>query len=81
MQKNAKKNTKKKNMSKFKTIMLYTWIALQVLILIYLWGILIYTAITSTPIETIVHWHWWIFFFVLDLWSAKFFRELPKKSE
>ena len=58
-------------MNKIKKAAIYAWIALQVLILVYLWGALMYSAFTLTPIESIVNWHWWVFLFALDLWTYK----------
>jgi hypothetical protein len=68
-------------MNKFKSIIIYTWVALQVFVLLYLWGILLYAAFTSTPIEKLIHWQWWVFLFLLDLWTAKFFKELKPSSK
>jgi hypothetical protein len=68
-------------MNKFKKIAIYTWIAVQVVIMIWLWGILLYTAFTNQNLPGFIHWEWWVFFFTLDLWSAKFYKELNKATE
>ncbi len=71
-------------MSKLKKLAIGIWIGLQIFIIFYLWGIILYTAVTSKPIGEFLRWDWWVFLFMLDLWTAKFFadrRELSKKSE
>jgi hypothetical protein len=62
-------------MSKFKQILIWIWIALQVLTILLLWGVAVFTAVTGKPIGEIIRWEWWVFIFTLDLWTAKFFAE------
>jgi len=61
-----------KNIKKF---FVGAFITIQVIALIYLWGLIIYCPFTHTPISNLIDWQWWIFFFTLDLWTAKFLAE------
>lgn len=65
-----------KNLKKFLVI---AFIAMQILVIIYLWSKLIYSIFASIPIGDLLDWQWWIFFFALDLWTAKFFAEKNKQ--
>jgi hypothetical protein len=67
-------------MKHIKSFFIYSWIFTQVIVIIYLWSILLYTAFTGTEIGKVIHWEWWTFLFMLDLWSAKFLKELPSKK-
>jgi len=58
------------------------FIILQLLLIAYLWCLLLYSLVSGTPIfEILLNWQWWLVFFGLDMYSTKFFRELPKSSE
>ncbi len=39
------------------------------LIAFFMLIILTYSAITSTPVETIVSWQWWLLFFGVTAWE------------
>lgn len=65
-----------KNLKKF---FLFVFIAIQILAIFGLWGTAIYSAFTHKPISDYIDWQWWVFFFTLDLWTAKFFAEKNKQ--
>jgi len=69
-------------MNKFKKFAIYAWVFLQILVIAYLWIIMILSAFSpGKSLGDYIHWEWWVMLFTLDLWTAKFFKELPKTSE
>ena len=67
-------------MKNIKSFFIYAWIISQIIVIVYLWGVLVYTAITGMELNKAIHWEWWTFLFMLDLWSAKFLKELPGRK-
>jgi len=67
-------------MKNIKSFFIYAWIISQIIVIVYLLGILLYTAFTGMEIGKAIHWEWWTFLFMLDLWSAKFLKGLPDRK-
>jgi len=67
-------------MKNIKSFFIYAWIFTQVFVIIYLWSIMLYTAVTGIELSKYIKWDWWIFLFMLDLWSAKFLKELADRK-
>lgn len=67
-------------MKNIKYFFIYAWIILQIIVIVYLWSVLAYTAFTGMEINKAIQWEWWTFLFMLDLWSAKFIKDLPSKK-
>ena len=67
-------------MKNIKSFFIYAWIISQVFVMVSLWSVLIYTACTGTELSKAIDWQWWVFLFMLDLWSAKFIKDLPAKK-
>ena len=67
-------------MKNIKSFFIYAWIISQILVIVYLWSVLVYTACTGMELSKAIQWEWWAFLFMLDLWSAKFIKDLPTKK-
>ncbi len=51
--------------------------------MLFTWGIVLYSAITQTPIEeALPTYNWWIFFMLLDIWTWKMVKmDMPAIKE
>lgn len=67
-------------MKNIKSFFIYAWIISQIIVVVYLWAVLVYTAFTGADISKALNWEWWVFLFMLDLWTGKFLKELLGKK-
>jgi len=58
-----------------KKFLIIGWVAFQVIIVVYLWVCLGISIFTSNHITEIIDYNWWLFFFVLELWTTKWIKE------
>jgi hypothetical protein len=65
-------------MKKMKKILIFVWIAVQILALAYFWFAAIAPLFSHRELPQYINPTCCIYFFALDLWTAKFLKELPK---
>lgn len=52
-----------------------------ILIGLVLFGNLVYSAFTSTPIADLIHWEWWVLFLATDIWVTQQWKRLKEESK
>jgi hypothetical protein len=56
-------------------------IFLLIIIGLFLFGNLIYSGFTSTPISELIQWEWWVLFLATDIWATQQWKRLKDKSK
>jgi hypothetical protein len=52
-----------------------------ILVGLVLFGNLIYSAFTSTPISELIEWEWWVLFLATDVWVTQQWKRLKDESK
>lgn len=67
-------------MKNIKKALIYIWIFFQALLVIAIMGVLVFSAITKTPIRSLFDYDWWLLFFIADMWIAHFMKMNSSKK-